>query len=52
MCFQTETLVIASKQILCPTATAHPDVSFKHILCPLDFSSSAMQALGFALDLD
>jgi nucleotide-binding universal stress UspA family protein len=33
------------------TATAHPDVSFKHILCPLDFSPSALQALGFALDL-
>jgi nucleotide-binding universal stress UspA family protein len=33
------------------TATAHPDVSFKHILCPMDFSPSALQALGFALDL-
>jgi nucleotide-binding universal stress UspA family protein len=32
-------------------ATAHPDVSFKHILCPMDFSPSALQALGFALDL-
>jgi nucleotide-binding universal stress UspA family protein len=31
--------------------TAHPDVSFKHILCPMDFSPSALQALGFALDL-
>jgi nucleotide-binding universal stress UspA family protein len=33
------------------TATAHPDVSFKRILCPMDFSPSALQALGFALDL-
>jgi nucleotide-binding universal stress UspA family protein len=32
-------------------ATAHPDVRFKHILCPMDFSPSALQALGFALDL-
>jgi nucleotide-binding universal stress UspA family protein len=31
--------------------TAHPDVSFKHILCAMDFSPSALQALGFALDL-
>ena len=30
------------------TATA---VTFKTILCPIDFSPSAMQALGFALDL-
>jgi nucleotide-binding universal stress UspA family protein len=28
-----------------------PEVSFKHILCPMDFSPSALQALGFALDL-
>ena len=33
------------------TAKAHPDVSFKHILCPMDFSPSALQALGFAVDL-
>jgi nucleotide-binding universal stress UspA family protein len=32
-------------------ATTHPDVSFKHILCPMDFSPSALQALGLALDL-
>jgi nucleotide-binding universal stress UspA family protein len=28
-----------------------PDVTFKRILCPMDFSPSALQALGFALDL-
>lgn len=47
------------RKALCPvllvpphvTATAQPDVSFKHILCPMDFSPSALQALGFALDL-
>jgi nucleotide-binding universal stress UspA family protein len=33
------------------TAKAHPDVSFKHILCPIDFSPSALLALGFAVDL-
>ena len=33
------------------TAAAAPEVSFKHILCPMDFSPSALQALGFALDL-
>jgi nucleotide-binding universal stress UspA family protein len=32
-------------------ANADPDVSFKHILCPMDFSPAALQALGFALDL-
>jgi nucleotide-binding universal stress UspA family protein len=32
-------------------AKAPPEVSFKHILCPMDFSPSALQALGFALDL-
>jgi nucleotide-binding universal stress UspA family protein len=26
-------------------------VTFKRILCPIDFSPSALQALGFALDL-
>jgi nucleotide-binding universal stress UspA family protein len=33
------------------TATAPPDVDFQHILCPMDFSPSALQALGVALDL-
>lgn len=33
------------------TPKADPDVSFKHILCPMDFSPSALQALGVALDL-
>ena len=28
-----------------------PDVTFKRIVCPIDFSPSALQALGFALDL-
>jgi nucleotide-binding universal stress UspA family protein len=27
------------------------DVTFKNILCPVDFSASALQALGFALEL-
>ena len=26
-------------------------MTFKRILCPIDFSPSALQALGFALDL-
>jgi nucleotide-binding universal stress UspA family protein len=33
-----------------PTGVAQP-VTFKHILCPIDFSPAALQALGFALDL-
>jgi nucleotide-binding universal stress UspA family protein len=34
------------------TAAASSDVvTFKRILCPIDFSPSALQALGFALDL-
>jgi nucleotide-binding universal stress UspA family protein len=33
------------------TANAGPEVSFKHILCAMDFSPSALQAFGFALDL-
>ena len=32
-------------------AVASPEVTFKRILCPIDFSPSALQALGFALDL-
>jgi nucleotide-binding universal stress UspA family protein len=43
----------------CPILTVPPhapakapvDVAFKRILCPVDFSPSALQALGFALDL-
>jgi nucleotide-binding universal stress UspA family protein len=31
--------------------TAPADVAFTQILCPMDFSPSALQALGFALDL-
>jgi nucleotide-binding universal stress UspA family protein len=33
------------------TAKSLTDVTFKHILCPVDFSPSALLALGFALDL-
>lgn len=33
------------------TATLPADVRFKSILCPMDFSPSALQAFGFALDL-
>ena len=33
-----------------PAAASHA-VTFKRILCPVDFSPSALQALGFALDL-
>jgi len=33
------------------TATLPAEVRFKNILCPMDFSSSALQAFGFALDL-
>ena len=32
-------------------ATVPEDVTFKHILCAMDFSPAALQALGFALDL-
>jgi len=32
-------------------ATVAETVTFKRILCPIDFSSSALLALGFALDL-
>lgn len=43
----------------CPVLTVPPhapakapaDVTFKQILCPVDFSPSALQAFGFALDL-
>jgi nucleotide-binding universal stress UspA family protein len=43
----------------CPVLTVPPrapasvseEVTFKRILCPIDFSPSALQALGFALDL-
>jgi nucleotide-binding universal stress UspA family protein len=43
----------------CPVLTVSPHaaaatsdvVTFKRILCPIDFSPSALQALGFALDL-
>jgi universal stress protein A len=43
----------------CPVLTVSPHtgaatsdvVTFKRILCPIDFSSSSLQALGFALDL-
>jgi nucleotide-binding universal stress UspA family protein len=43
----------------CPVLTVQPHVpasvseavTFKRILCPIDFSPSALQALGFALDL-
>jgi nucleotide-binding universal stress UspA family protein len=33
------------------TAAMPSEVTFKRILCPMDFSPSALQALGFALDL-
>ena len=33
------------------TATTSDVVTFKRILCPIDFSPSALQAFGFALDL-
>jgi nucleotide-binding universal stress UspA family protein len=43
----------------CPVMTVPPhvpesgpaDVRFKNVLCPMDFSPSALQAFGFALDL-
>ncbi len=31
--------------------TSAPEVAFKNILCPMDFSPSALQAFGFAMDL-
>lgn len=34
-----------------PHGSPAADVSFKHILCPIDFSPSALLAFGFALDL-
>jgi nucleotide-binding universal stress UspA family protein len=33
------------------TAAVPTDVTFKHILCAMDFSPAALQAFGFALDL-
>lgn len=33
------------------TTTVPPEVRFKNILCAMDFSPSALQAFGFALDL-
>ena len=33
------------------SAAAPPDAGFKRILCAMDFSPAAMQALGFALEL-
>jgi nucleotide-binding universal stress UspA family protein len=52
----TETVL---REAPCPVLTVPPAthaasseaVTFKRILCPIDFSSSALQALGFALDL-
>jgi nucleotide-binding universal stress UspA family protein len=35
-----------------PRATTSPaETPFRHILCPIDFSASSQQALGYALDL-
>ncbi len=47
------------REAACPVLTVPPRapadgedaVTFKRILCPIDFSPSAFQALGFALDL-
>jgi nucleotide-binding universal stress UspA family protein len=52
----TETVL---REAPCPVLTVPPHVSadgtrvvvFKRILCPIDFSPSSLQALGFALDL-
>jgi nucleotide-binding universal stress UspA family protein len=52
----TETVL---REAPCPVLTVPPHaqkgsssvVAFKHILCPIDFSPSSLQALGFALDL-
>jgi nucleotide-binding universal stress UspA family protein len=49
----------ALRKAPCPVMTVPPhatsplrtDVRFSHILCPIDFSGPALQALGFALDL-
>jgi nucleotide-binding universal stress UspA family protein len=59
-----ERLVIGSvaerllRKAPCPVLTVPPHatvtpagVRFKHILCPMDFSPSSLQALGFAIDL-
>jgi len=52
----TETVL---REAPCPVLTVPPHaspavsepVTFKRLLCPIDFSPSALQALGFALDL-
>lgn len=51
----TETVL---REAPCPVLTVPPgadpgrsDVAFKRILCPMDFSAEALQALEFALDL-
>jgi nucleotide-binding universal stress UspA family protein len=52
----TETVL---REAPCPVLAVPPaahgamlsDVTFKRILCPVDFSPSVLQALGFALDL-
>lgn len=52
----TETVL---REASCPVLTVPPhapaaaseEATFKRILCPIDFSPSALQALGFALDL-
>ena len=52
----TETVL---REARCPVLTVPPHapaaaaeaVTFKRLLCPIDFSPSALQALGFALDL-
>ncbi len=51
----TETVL---REAPCPVLTVPPHapadstrVVFKHILCPIDFSPSSLQAFGFALDL-
>ena len=52
----TETVL---REAPCPVLTVPPHapaaaseaVTFKRILCPIDFSAAALQALGFALDL-
>jgi nucleotide-binding universal stress UspA family protein len=49
----------ALRKAPCPVMTVPPhatsllpaEVRFRHILCPIDFSAPALQALGFALDL-
>ena len=52
----TETVL---REAPCPVLTVPPkagaapsgEVTFKRILCPIDFSPSSLQGLGFALDL-